>query len=206
MVKSREHVPWLPAPSAPMLFSQHQCPCLFMESKCGCMVSPLFSPQHPPLPTPALTAYTVSSRETQVFAPLMCSKKRQLSHAQQEIPRAGALSLAPSSLAFIYNWAACAVCSGGFFSPCAEDLLAAAGLLCWHEMTDVSLPLCAHQLNKLLQQQHVPTVLMEGPPALGGCSSVTPAHTATLKESVALAWLRETPHTTARCGGRHQWK
>lgn len=155
----------------------------------------------PLLPTPALTAHTMASREAQVFAPLMCSKKkRQLSHAQQEIPRAGALSLAPSSLAFIYSWAACVVCSEGFFSPCAEEILAAAGLLYWHEMTDVSLPLCAHQPNKLPQQQHVPTgatVLMEGPPALGGCSSVTLAHTATLGDSAALAWLGETPHTTA---------
>lgn len=117
------------APSAPMLFSsQHQCPCLFMESKCGCMVSSLFSPQHPPLPTPALTVHTMPSREAQVFAPLMCSKKRQLSHTQQEIPQAGALSLAPSSLPFIYKWAACAVCSEGFFSPCADELLAASGL------------------------------------------------------------------------------
>lgn len=116
-------------PSAPMLFSsQHQCPGLFMESKCGCMVSSLFSPQHPPLPTPALAVHTMPSREAQVFAPLMCSKKRQLSHAQQEIPQAGALSLAPSSLPFIYKWAACAVCSEGFFSPCADELLAASGL------------------------------------------------------------------------------
>lgn len=172
-----------------LLSSQHQCPCLFMGSKCGCMVSSLFSPQHPPLPTPALREHTISSREAQVFAPLMCSKKRQLSHAQQEIPRAGALSLAPSSLAFIYKWAACTVCSEGFFSPCAEDLLTAAGLFYWHEMTDVTSPLCARQLNKLPQQQHVPTVLtvlMEGPPVLGGRSSVTLAHTAILKESVPL--------------------
>lgn len=52
-------------------------------------------------------------------------------------------------------------------------------------MTDVSLPLCACQLNKLLQQQHVPTavtVQMEGPPVRGGHSSVTLAHTAILKE------------------------
>lgn len=116
--------------------------------------------------------------------------------------------MAPSSLAFIYKWAACAVCSEGFFFPRAEELLAAAGLFYWHEMTDVSLPLCAHQLKKLPQQQHVPTgvtVPMEGPPALEGRSSVTLAHTATLKESLVLAWLREAPHTTARCGGRHQW-
>lgn len=100
--------------------------------------------------------------------------------------------MAPSSLAFIYKWAACAVCSEGFFPLCAEELLAATRLLYWHEMTDVLFPLCAHQLNKLLQQQHVSsgvTVLKEGPPALGGRSSVTPAHTATLRESVALAWL-----------------
>lgn len=100
-----------------------------------------------------------------------------------------------------------AVCSEGFFSPCADELLAAAGLFSWHEMTDVSLPLCAHQLNKLLQQEHVPTgvtVLMEEPPALVGRSSVTPAHTAILRESVALAWLREIPHNTAQCDGRHQ--
>lgn len=73
------------------------------------------------------------------------------------------------------------------FPPCAEELLAAAGLLYWHEMTDVLFPLCAHQVYKLLQEQHIPTgvtVLMEGPPALRGCSSVTLAHTATLRESV----------------------
>lgn len=54
-------------------------------------------------------------------------------------------------------------------------------------MTDVLFPLCAHQLNKLLLEQHVPTgvtALMERPPALRGCSSVTLAHTAALRESV----------------------
>lgn len=166
------------------------------------------SSPHSILSTPALTVHTISSREAQIFAPLMCSKKRQLFPRSTRNPTSRSPELGTLPLAFIYKWAACAACSEGFFSPCAEELLAAAGLFYWHEMTDVSLPLCARQLNKLLQQQHVPTavtVRMEGPPVLGGRSSVTLAHTAILKESVALAWLRETLCTTAQCGGRHQW-
>lgn len=97
----------------------------------------------------------VSSREARDFAPLMCNKKRQLSHAQQETPRAGAPGLAPSSPAAFSQLGSVCSLLRSFFSPGAEELLAAAGLLCWHEMTDVSLHLCAHQLNKLPQQQHV---------------------------------------------------
>lgn len=157
MLKSSEHLPLLTAPSAPMpcLIPAPQCPCLFMENKCGCTVASLFSPTGPSPPHTSTDSAHISSREAQDFAPLMCNKKRQLAHAQQEIPRAGAPGLAPSSLAAFYNWAACVVCSEEFFPPCAKELLAAAGLLCWHKMTNVLLHLCAHQLNKLPQQQHV---------------------------------------------------
>lgn len=157
MLKSSEHLPRLAAPSAPTLrlISTPQCPCLFVESKCGCVVAHLFSPTGSSPPHASTDSTPISSREAQDFVPLMCNKKGQFSQAQQEIPRAGAPGLAPSSLAAFYNWAACVVCSEGFFSPCAKELLAPAGLLRGREMTDVSLHLCAHHLNKLSQQQHI---------------------------------------------------
>ena len=153
MLKSSEHLPWLEAPSAPLPcpISAPLCLCLFLESKRGGRAAPLLSSTGSSPPHDSTDSARVSSREAQDFAPLMCNKKRQLSHAQQEIPRAG---LAPSSLAAFHNSAACAVCSEGVFSPCAKELPAAAGLLRWREVTGVLLHLCAYQLNKLPQQQH----------------------------------------------------
>lgn len=200
VLKSSEHLPWLAAPSTPMpcLISAPQRPCLFVESKCGCLVAPLFSPTGPSPPPHASTdSARVSSREAQDFAPLMCNKKRQFSHAQQETPQAGAPGLAPSSLAAFSNGAACVVCSEGVFSPRATELL--AGLLCWCEMADVSLHLRAHQLNKLpQQQQHALTgraVPTQGPPALGN-TALCPQHPQ-LPRGSSYCWpdqrLRETP-------------
>lgn len=77
VLKSSEHLPWLAAPSAPALclVSAPQCPCLFVESKCGC--TPLLTPPGSSPPHAGAENARLSSREAQDFAPLMCNYKKK---------------------------------------------------------------------------------------------------------------------------------
>lgn len=92
----------------------------------------------------------VSSREAQDFAPLMCNKKKatlpcSTRNPTSRSPRLG--TLLPGCLLQLGSvW--------GLLRRVFLPLCKGTPGLCRHEMTDVSLHLGAHELSKLLQQQH----------------------------------------------------
>lgn len=139
----------------------------------GAWLHPSSPTPGPPVPIPSTENTHRSSREAQDFAPLMCNKKGNPPELDKKPHKQEPQTWHPPPWLPL-SWAACVGYSERFSSPRAKELLAAAGLLCWHEVTDVSLHLCAHQLNKQSQQQHGVTVLMEGPPALGSSTRSYP--------------------------------